>query len=29
MLIKVEMNYPQSGECRSWEWFFKHALVMK
>jgi len=26
MLIKVEMNYPQSGECRSWEWFFKHAL---
>ena len=25
MLIKFGMNYPQSGECRSQEWFFKHA----
>jgi len=25
-LIKFGMNYPQSGECRSQEWFFKHAL---
>ena len=29
MLIKFGMNYPQSGECRSREWFFKHALGNK
>ena len=28
MLIKFGMNYPQSGECRSREWFFKHALAL-
>ena len=26
MLIKFGMNYPRSGECRSREWIFKHAL---